>query len=197
MRLEDREMERKSDEKLALMAQRGDIKAEEYLIEKYKDLVKIKSRVYFIAGGDMDDVIQEGMIGIFKAIRSYDEGKEASFRTHAENCIKGQILNAVKGANRLKNQPLNQSVPIEDKEDIVWNGQNPEERLLLKELIDFLMEGKEKTFTKAESQVLDLMIKGHGIKEIAERLDKSYKAVDNTMQRIKKKIAKKYDDVLL
>lgn len=173
-----------TDEQLVKMAQEGSLTAEEFLIEKYKELVKERSRSYFINGGDTDDVIQEGMIGIFKAIHSYDEEKEASFRTHAENCIKGQIFNAIKGANRLKNQPLNESVPIEEDDTFVWEGENPEDKLLLKELMGLL----KKNFSKQESQVLDLMIKGNTIGEIAKILDKPYKSIDNTMQRIKKKV---------
>lgn len=204
MRLEDKEMREEklnvlSDESLVKMAQEGSLTAEEYLIDKYKELVKKRAHLYFIVGGDRDDVIQEGMIGIFKAIKSFDEERDASFRTHVETCIKGQIFNAIKRANRLKHQPLNDSISIDEDEEnkldqiIVQGGQaDPEERLILKELLELLMDGKKERFSKMESQVLDLMIEGHDIKEIAKMLDKPYKSIDNTMQRIKKKVSEHY-----
>lgn len=204
MRLEDKEMREEklnvlSDESLVKMAQEGSLTAEEYLIDKYKELVKKRAHLYFIVGGDRDDVIQEGMIGIFKAIKSFDEERDASFRTHVETCIKGQIFNAIKKANRLKHQPLNDSISIDEDEEnkldqiIVQGGQaDPEERLILKELLELLMDGKKERFSKMESQVLDLMIEGHDIKEIAKMLDKPYKSIDNTMQRIKKKVSEHY-----
>lgn len=192
-----------TDEQIAQMAQEGSITAEEFLIEKYKETVKNKAHLYYIVGGDRDDVIQEGMIGIFKAIHSFDPGKEASFRTHVNTCIKGQIFNAIKGANRLKHQPLNEYLSIDGdekeqgtiKSDEIINLKgdfDPEERLLLKEFLEFLMDGDKEVFSKTEAQVLDLIIEGNGIGEIAKMLDKSYKSVDNTMQRIKKKIATRY-----
>ena len=101
-----------TDESIVKMAQEGSGTAYEYLIDKYKELAKIKSKTYYIAGGDNEDVIQEGMIGIFKAIRDFDENKDASFRTFAELCINRQIVNAIKGANRQKHQILNESVPL-------------------------------------------------------------------------------------
>lgn len=192
-----------TDEQLVAMAQKGDLDAEEFLIEKYKELVKKRAHLYFIVGGDRDDVIQEGMIGIFKAIKSYEGGKNATFKTHVETCIKGQIFNAIKGANRMKHQPLNDSISIdgEESEDGTLNldhlsqqekQADPEEVLLLKELLEFLFDGEKKIFSKTESDVLELMIAGNDIKEIAAILKKPYKSVDNTMQRIKKKISDRY-----
>ena len=110
MRYADREMENNkdlnilTDESIVKMAQEGSSTAYEYLINKYKELAKKKSKSYFIAGGDMEDVVQEGMIGIFKAIRDYDETQEASFRTFAELCVNRQIITAIKAANRQKHQ---------------------------------------------------------------------------------------------
>ena len=119
MRLEDREMKNSdlnvlTDESIVKMAQEGSNTAYEYLINKYKESAKMKSKSYFIAGADNEDVIQEGMIGIFKAVRDFDEEKDASFRTFAELCINRQILNAIKGANRQKHQILNESVSLSE-----------------------------------------------------------------------------------
>ena len=118
MRYADREMENNkdlnilTDESIVKMAQEGSSTAYEYLINKYKELAKKKSKSYFIAGGDMEDVVQEGMIGIFKAIRDYDETQEASFRTFAELCVNRQIITAIKAANRQKHQILNEYVSL-------------------------------------------------------------------------------------
>ena len=187
-----------TDESLVKMAQEGSLTAEEYLIDKYKELVKKRAHLYFIVGGDRDDVIQEGMIGIFKAIKSFDEERDASFRTYVETCIKGQIFNAIKGANRLKHQPLNESISIDEEgtdrlDQIIIQGADadPEERLILKELLELIM-GDKKGFSKMESEVLDLMIEGHDINEISKLLDKPYKSIDNTMQRIKRKLSEHY-----
>lgn len=193
-----------TDEQLVQMAKEGSLTAEEFIISKYKEDIKKKAHLYYIVGGDRDDVIQEGMIGIFKAIKSFDESKEASFRTHMEQCVRGQIFNAIKKANRLKHQPLNQSISIDGDDEEVGTinieqllspkGQtDPEARLLLKEFLTFLREDKEKLFSEAESQVVDLMIEGESTKEIARTLGKSNKSVDNTVQRIKKKIANRFD----
>ena len=110
-----------TDEQLVKMSQEGSETAEEILIEKYKAMVKSKSKVYYIAGADNEDVVQEGMIGLFKAIRSYDANKEAAFKTYAETCINNQILSAIKKANRQKYQPLNESIPLNfEKSGVQW-----------------------------------------------------------------------------
>ena len=106
-----------TDEELVKMAQEGSVTAEEFLINKYKELAKIKSSMYFIVGGDREDVIQEGMIGIFKAIREFQEEKNASFRTFAEVCINRQIISAIRKANLRKHQILNESVSLSQEQD--------------------------------------------------------------------------------
>ncbi len=196
-----------TDEQLVQMAQEGSGTAEEYLISKYKEDIKKKAHLYYIVGGDRDDVIQEGMIGIFKAIKSFDDEKNASFKTHMETCVRRQIFNAIKKANRLKHQPLNESISIDgdDNEDgtirieqLIADGQtDPESRLLLKELIAFLIEDKEKLFSPAESQVVELMLDGNDGGEISSILGKSRKSIDNAIQRIKKKIANRFDNNFL
>lgn len=191
-----------TDESIVKMAQEGSSTAYEYLIDKYKELAKIKSKTYFIAGGDNEDVIQEGMIGIFKAVRDYDEEKNASFRTFAELCINRQIVNAIKGANRQKHQILNESVSLNageelENEDVQPLAErlasanpddDPEAMMLMKEVVDYLKANDRDIFSPLESKVWGEMLKGKTYREIALVLRKSPKTIDNAMQRIKKKI---------
>ncbi|MBQ8562930.1 MAG: RNA polymerase sporulation sigma factor SigH [Firmicutes bacterium] len=193
-----------TDEQLLQMSQEGSETAEELLIEKYKNLVKSRSKQYYIVGADNEDVVQEGMIGLFKAIRSYDSRRNASFKTYAEECINNQILTAIKKANRLKHQPLNESVSINQdisKEsedgtseavlgDVLQDpsGNEPEELVLLKEIIQFLRAYDSHIFSSLERQVLEEKLKGKGYQEIAEALGRSPKSIDNTLQRIRKKV---------
>lgn len=191
-----------TDESIVKMAQEGSGTAYEYLIDKYKELAKIKSKMYYIAGGDNEDVIQEGMIGIFKAIRDYDEEKDASFRTFAELCIARQISNAIKGANRQKHQILNESVPLymgdgeNDGSDGTYaeyfasnpSDTDPESIMLMKEVVDYLKENDQDIFSPLEHQVWKEMLKGKDYREIAMELRRPAKAIDNAIQRIKKKL---------
>lgn len=193
-----------TDEQLLQMSQEGSETAEELLIEKYKNLVKSRSKQYYIVGADNEDVVQEGMIGLFKAIRSYDSRRNASFKTYAEECINNQILTAIKKANRLKHQPLNESVSINQDiskesedgtseaalEDVLKDtrGNEPEAQMLLKEIIQFLKACDSETFSNLEQQVLEVKLKGKSYIEIAEALGRSPKSIDNTLQRIRKKV---------
>lgn len=189
-----------TDEALVKMAQEGSKTAEEFLITKYKELAKQKSKTYFIAGGDKEDVIQEGMIGIYKAIRDYDQDMNTSFRTFAVLCINRQIITAIKRANRLKHQILNESMSLngDDSDDSggyifydkIPSGNNtqPETLMVMKEIVDYLSTCEKDIFSTLENQVWLEMIKGKNYREIAEILGKSPKAVDNAIQRIKKKI---------
>jgi len=191
-----------TDESIVKMAQEGSGTAYEYLISKYRELVKIKSKTYYIAGGDNEDVMQEGMIGIFKAIRDFDEEKDTSFRTFAELCITRQIINAIKGANRQKHQILNESVPLYtgwehgDGEEDAYGvhvasaspDTEPESMMLVKEVVALLKEKDAELFSPLETKVWKEMLKGKGYREIARELHRPVKAVDNAIQRIKKKI---------
>lgn len=189
-----------TDEQLVQMAQEGSETAAEILIEKYRNLVKSKSKLYYIVGADSEDVAQEGMIGLFKAIRSYDQKKDASFKTYAEMCINHQILSAIKKANRLKHQPLNQFVSFSkeveegDKNatlgDILQasHASEPEELMLLKEVVQFLKAYDSGLFSDFEWKVWTEKLKGKSYLEIAESLGKSSKSIDNALQRIKKKL---------
>ena len=191
-----------TDESIVKMAQEGSGTAYEYLINKYKELAKIKSKTYYIAGGDNEDVIQEGMIGIFKAIRDFDEERDASFRTFAELCVSRQITNAIKGANRQKHQILNESVPFHVGEGsgdgtegaciehFVSNSPDadPESMMLVKEAVDYLRENDRDIFSPLERKVWNEILKGKTYQEIAVELNRPVKTVDNAIQRIKKKI---------
>ena len=189
-----------TDEEMVKMAQEGSVTAEEYLIKKYKDLVKKKSSTYFIMGGDKEDVIQEGMIGIFKAIRGFDEEKEASFKTFAEICINRQIISAIRNSNLQKHQILNESISLSSDNDPEGEPKTLEERLpsnksddpetlmLMKEIGQYLKEESHEIFSTLEQKVWDRMLQGKTYQEIAVELEKTPKAIDNAMQRIKKKI---------
>lgn len=194
------------DEKLAGMAQAGDSAAEETLIDRYKELVKSRAHLYFIAGADSEDVIQEGMIGLFKAVRGYNSGREASFRTFAGMCINRQIITAIKTASRLKHEPLNNSIslsrPIRDgdgsgKEETIENTlvarqSNPEEMILAQDTIDEILAGVSNILSKFELEVWQLYISGKNYTAIAAETGKSPKSIDNALQRIKRKIAAEY-----
>jgi len=188
-----------TDEEMVRMAQEGSSTAAEHLIEKYKELAKIKSAKYYIIGGDKEDVVQEGMIGIFKAIREFDESKEASFKTFAEICINRQIISAIRKANLQKHQILNESVslnqeqnPAEDaatlEEMICSKNDNPESLMLMQEIVEYLRSDNDKLFSPLEKKVLDKMLQDKKYREIAADLEKSDKSIDNAIQRIKKKI---------
>ena len=188
-----------TDEEMVRMAQEGSSTAAEHLIEEYKELAKIKSAKYYIIGGDKEDVVQEGMIGIFKAIREFDESKEASFKTFAEICINRQIISAIRKANLQKHQILNESVslnqeqnPAEDaatlEEMICSKNDNPESLMLMQEIVEYLRSDNDKLFSPLEKKVLDKMLQGKKYREIAADLEKSDKSIDNAIQRIKKKI---------
>lgn len=198
--MEDKNLNVFTDEDIVKMAQEGSNTAYEYLINKYKELAKNKSKIYFIAGGDNEDVVQEGMIGIFKAIRDYDETRETSFHTFAELCINRQIINAIKKANRKKHQILNESLSLsadkESEDDTVplWeklameSAPNPERLMLMKEITEYFNADGRKMFSSFEKKVWDEMMCGKSYKEIAAKLHRPLKSIDNATQRIKKKI---------
>lgn len=186
-----------SDETLVKQAQCGDAYAEEYLIRKYKDVVRGKAHMYFIVGADNEDIVQEGMIGIFKAIRGYNDKKQTSFRTFTEICINRQILSAIKTAQRRKHAPLNNSLslsgPITDEcdrtlEDTLTSGgdADPEALYILKEDMSGIEAGN--VFSDMELRVWNEYMKGHTYNEIARITGKTPKTVDNAIQRTRKKI---------
>lgn len=194
------------DEKLAVMAQQGNLEAEEALMRRYKETVKIKSHYYYMAGADEDDVVQEGMIGLLKAIRQYDPERDASFGTYAGICITRQIINAIRTADREKHKALNTSISLSrpmaalgrterEYEDITLGdtlkagaGENPEAFLIIKDVVYYILHNGDNIFSSFEMQVLNELIKGSDYDKIARKLGKNYKSIDNAMQRIKKKV---------
>ncbi len=189
-----------TDEQLVLMAREGSETAEEILIEKYKGLVRAKAKAYFIAGAEAEDVVQEGMIGLMKAVRSFDEGREASFKTYAGTCINNQILKAIRKAEREKNQPLNDAISLDnhlgEKDENLTVGDilkasmfdEPEEKVIYEDTLLRLKSLSRNIFSPLEAQVLRAKIAGKNYQEIAEELGKSPKTIDNALQRIRKKI---------
>lgn len=194
------------DEELIKQSRAGDESAANELMSRYKAVVRNRASSYFMAGADQEDLIQEGMIGVFKAIRDYDERKGASFRTFAELCIQRQIISAVKGASRMKHAPLNESVslnrPVVDDDE---NGgtleelladeieTNPEKMLLLREDMNYISRNLDDILSGLELQVWKMYVNGCSYKEIAEKLDKTSKGVDSAIQRAKKKLAEIID----
>ncbi|MBR4283972.1 MAG: RNA polymerase sporulation sigma factor SigH [Anaerotignum sp.] len=192
------------DEELVLMAQNGDDAAQEYLLDKYKSLVRAKSRAYFLIGADSEDIIQEGMIGLYKAVRDYNEEKNASFRSFAELCVNRQMITAIKAATRQKHQPLNSYVslnkPVYEEEseqtymDFLQSDSsallNPETLLIGQENKHFLEDQMVKNLSSFETRVLVLYLQGRSYFEIAHVLDKPEKSIDNALQRVKKKLEK-------
>lgn len=194
-----------SDEQLVRLAQADDQEALEFLIRKYMGVVKGKKRSYFIMGAEDDDVVQEGTIGLLKAIRGYDYKREASFASFAELCINRQILSAIKAANRKKHAPLNTSVslhmPLETEsnqalEDILSSTDviDPEAMVILEELIEHVNQNEEKLFSPLERKVWSRYMQGKSYSSIAIELGKSSKAVYNAMERAKKKILSSLTD---
>ena len=181
------------DRALWIAAAAGDISAEEHLIQKYTVLVRRCTRPYFLAGGDNEDLIQEGMIGLLHAIRSFDTERDTSLKTYAERCIKSRVYSAIRSASRFKHRPLNDSISIESpgfdevqtlSSDI---SRDPEELVITRELTDELRSKLTDTLSKFEKEVLDLYLDGLSYSDIAEVLSKPEKSVDNAVQRIRKK----------
>lgn len=198
--IQDKKYTTSKDETLVLLAQGGDDAAQEYLLDKYKCLVRARSRAYFLIGADTEDIIQEGMIGLYKAVRDYNEEKNASFRSFAELCINRQMITAIKAATRQKHRPLNSYVSLnkpvyaEESEqtymDFLQSGTllNPEVLLIGQENKSFLEHQMTKTLSRFETKVLVLYLQGRSYFEIAHALDKPEKSIDNALQRVKKKL---------
>jgi len=186
------------DEELIEQLRDGDEKIMEFILDKYKPLVRKKANTMYLIGGDTDDLIQEGMIGLFKAIRDYNGEKESSFYHFAELCISRQIYTVVEAYNRKKHAPLNSYVSLysgTNDEGIVLADalttsamENPEQMMIDQENLVLFMERLKERLSKMECQVLDLYLSGFNYHQIAEEMGKSAKAIDNALQRIKAKI---------
>ena len=181
-----------TDEELVELLRQGDTEVMDYLLEKYKFVVRQKARVLYLAGGEADDLIQEGMIGLFKAVRDFQQDKEASFATFARMCIDRQIYSAIQNSNRQKHQPLNSYVSLnqEDENSPIWelSVENPEAIIIDQENTQDLRKRISDYLSPMENRVLDLYLKGKGYVEIAGILNKSPKSIDNALQRIRAKI---------
>ena len=192
-----------SDDELIDRLRRGESAIMDYICEKYKNLVRSKAKSMFILGGDNEDLIQEGMIGLFKAVRDYDMGRDASFFTFAELCINRQMYTAVQAAQRKKHSPLNNYISLDgtpggaegERAGIPTlyaerTEQNPEELFLDKERMAYLEKAILEELSEFEKQVFDLYMTGMSYSQIAKVLGRDEKATDNALQRLKSKIKK-------
>jgi len=191
-----------SDEQLVENSKCGDGYATEVLMEKYRNFVRAKSRTYFLIGADKEDIIQEGMIGLYKAIRDYKFDAQASFKSFAELCITRQIITAIKTATRQKHIPLNSYVSLskplydDDNERIMldtiveYKKLDPQEIVVDKERFYTIEEKLSVILSKLELKVLNQYLEGKSYTEIALYINRSEKSIDNALQRIKKKIEK-------
>jgi len=191
-----------ADEEIIQSAKDGDVNSLEYLINKYKSFVRAKARTYFLIGADREDIIQEGMIGLYKAIRDFRGDKLSSFRAFAELCITRQIITAIKTATRQKHIPLNSYVslnkPIFDEEsdrtllDVISEESisDPEEMMINREEFSGIEVKMGEILSGLEWEVLSLYLQGKSYQEVAEELDRHVKSIDNALQRVKRKLEK-------
>ena len=191
-----------TDEQIVKLAQEADGMALEFLLNKYKNFVRSKARSYFLIGADHEDIVQEGMIGLYKAIRDFKEDKLSSFRAFAELCITRQIITAIKTATRQKHIPLNSYVsrnkPIYEEEsdrtllDVITEGwvTNPEDLLISKEDLSSIEGRIGEMLSGLEKQVLFYYLDGKSYQEISEDLGRHVKSIDNALQRVKRKLQK-------
>lgn len=188
------------DEQMVEYAKEGDVSAQEYIINKYKNFVRAKARSYFLIGADREDIIQEGMIGLYKAIRDFRGDKLSSFRAFAELCITRQIITAIKTATRQKHIPLNSYIslnkPIYDEDsdrtllDIISGTRitDPEELLISREEFNDIEEKMGEILSSLERKVLMAYLEGKSYQEIAVELRRHVKSIDNALQRVKRKL---------
>lgn len=203
----DKGYEKCSDEELIVRLRDGESAITDYIMDKYKNLVRSKAKSMYILGADREDLIQEGMIGLFKAVRDYDTGRDASFFTFADLCVSRQMYTAVQAAGRQKHAPLNTYISLyagayendgtEKGEEwelidsiISRSEKNPEELLIDKENVEHLERAMEKELSAFEKQVLDLYLTGMKYSQIAKVLGRDDKSTDNALQRIKSKLKK-------
>ncbi len=196
--------EKMTDEQIIVEAQKGDKQALSYLMNKYKELVNIKVSKYFMVGAERDDIVQEGLIGLFKAIKTFNKEKNNSFKSFANMCIERQLITAIKSSTRQKHMPLNSYLSLNasayDNEE--ENGielintlnnktvEDPLETVMKKEYYAQIESSIEKSLSSFEKQVLDGYVKGYSYVTIAKQLDSPVKSVDNAIQRIRKKAIK-------
>ncbi|MBR6752933.1 MAG: RNA polymerase sporulation sigma factor SigH [Clostridia bacterium] len=194
-----------ADEDVVSLAQQGDGDALVFLLNKYKNFVRSKARSYFLIGADHEDIVQEGMIGLYKSIRDFQPSKLASFRSFAELCVKRQIITAIKAATRQKHVPLNSYVslnkPLYDEESdrtlldvIEGRVTNPEDLYISKEDLKGIHAQMDQLLSDLEKQVLEAFMDGKSYQEIADNLGRHVKSIDNALQRVKRKLYKFMED---
>ena len=199
-------LKEKKEEELIASAQNGNEEAMAVLLERYKSLVRALSRPLFLMDGDQDDLLQEGMIGLYKAIQTFQDQKNASFETFATLCIKRQLYRAINASNRKKNIPLNSHISIDNAQDPTnaelekifvtdaaqaMRQKSPEDIIIGQENVENTQKKMFMHLSNMEKQVLELFLQGLTYQEIAQKMEKSPKTIDNALQRIKKKVAKK------
>ncbi|MDD6793876.1 MAG: RNA polymerase sporulation sigma factor SigH [Clostridiaceae bacterium] len=196
------EFEQKLDEEVVIEAKAGNARAQEYLINKYENFVKGKAKSYFLIGADKEDIYQEGMIGLYKAIRDFKPDKLSSFRAFAELCVTRQIITAIKTATRQKHIPLNTYVslnkPIYEEEsdrtllDVLAGLKitDPEELVISQEQMEHIEKEISRVLSSLELEVLTSYLDGKSYQEIACDLDRHAKSIDNALQRVKRKLEK-------
>ena len=192
--------EKRTDEQLIELLRCGDEEAERLLYERYKQTVRSRAHTYFLIGADHEDLVQEGMIGLYKAVLEYDPNKAASFRSFADLCITRQILTAIKRATRKKHGPLNTYVSLnqpkfeQDGDQTLFDTMHnlrvvdPEEQLIGREEYDRILKYMKENLSSMEQTVLGLYLNGLSYQQIAQRLDRSPKSIDNAIQRVKRKL---------
>lgn len=191
-----------TDEEIIERIKSGDNNAQNYLLEKYSDLVNIKANKFFLIGAEDDDMFQEGMIGLYKAIKSFDLEKQNSFKTFANLCIERQLITAIKTSNRQKHIPLNSSFSLnlsayDENDDTsvleildTKTVEDPLDTITKKEYYEFIESRIDKNLSTFEKQVLNRYVQGESYVDIANKLDTPVKSVDNAIQRIRKKAIK-------
>ena len=208
MRLQDNDLKSKygdvTDEELILRLRDGESGITEYILDKYKNLVRSKAKSMYILGGDSDDLIQEGMIGLFKAIRDYDYGRDASFFTFAELCVTRQLYNAVSASGRQKHMPLNTYISLNGnayddqalnngtlEDTLSLEGDNPEAIMIDRENVEAIEHFIDTELSPFEKEAVELYLTGMSYVQIAKVLGKDEKSTDNALNRAKNKIKKR------
>lgn len=184
-------LKQETDQAVILRIRHGESELSEYLIEKYKDIVIKKARAMYLIGGETDDLIQEGMIGLFKAVRDYDPEKEAGFATFANLCVERQLYTAIQNSMRQKHMPLNSYISLNNEQESSIQElimENPEALVIDQENTDFLIKNMPEILSKLENKVLSLYLEGRSYTQIAEELDRTPKSIDNALHRIRSKV---------
>lgn len=192
--LESQEFQGLTDEELCVLAGKGNSPAESELVQRYSRLVRVCARPLFLAGGDSEDLIQEGMVGLLTAIRKYDPNRDAAFKTFATVCIRSRLASAVRAAQGDKHSPLNHSIsfepPLFDGTDFTLSVENPEDVIIGREELKERLDALKGQLSEFEASILPPYLSGMSCGEIARQCGRSHKSVDNAIQRIRRKMAR-------